>query len=138
MFKKIIDFMKNNYFQVFAVTFSLFAILYFWGCESQVKSIECEDKWITRNELTAEYDLMVARFQDKFKSLDMQDKFKEHLVENLVIVSQGGNINPVGVLLGLLGVLGGGAIADNATKRRKEKKTLEEIVKNGNGTTNTS
>jgi len=122
-----------------------------FGCDSQVTSLTDSTKKIGRQELTLELQseidilnyrakLLDAQAQAKFRSLDSQDKLKELLTQQMVIYSQTGGVNPLGIVTSLMSILGIGAVTDNVRLRKKivgsNKKTNASAsdASNGNST----
>lgn len=133
-------FLKDN---AATITFTIIAIIILWlmfGCESQVQSLIDPAKKVTRPELTLELESELgrleflsrnldARARAKFNSLDSQDKLKQFVTQQIVIYSQTGGVNPLGIVTSLMSILGIGAVTDNVRLRKKivgsNKKTTD-------------
>ena len=98
---------------VYVVTISVAIFLY--ACESQVRSLDGSKTLVTRAELQAELNAYIDRADIKFASLDRQDKFRQLVLNNAMLVVQGNTFNPVGILTGLLGIYGISQAAKNTT-----------------------
>lgn len=120
--KKLLRFANGEKCQVLAAI--VCAGLLVWGlsCESKVSSLLTPNTRVTRMELQAELDLIIARAGNRFKSLDQQDAFKTFMFDNLSLYAETGGVNVAGMIQMAVSILGIGAIADNVTKRRKIKK----------------
>lgn len=107
----------------------------FWtyGCDSKVSSILAPNTKVTRVELNIEVQTEAKRIENELdnlmalaevrnQELDRQDAFKTKLVEFGMVIAEGGTLNPAGVAVGLLGVLGIGAVVDNRIK--------DKVIKN--------
>lgn len=108
---------------VLALTFSF----WFFGCQSKTKSLIDPTIQVTEDELNIEYTSELSRLESemqvlkqttevRLQDLKRQDKFKQALFENAVLIAETGNPNPLG-LLSLLGTIFGiSAIIDNRRK----------------------
>lgn len=134
--KKVLD---HNQGLTISVVLAIGLCVWFFGCDSQVTSLVRPGEKVTRVELQAELDSEKARLSTELKTLkvkaaakeqelDKQDAIKAQIAEIGLAVVEGGSINPVGVGVSLLGVLGIGAVVDN---RRKDThiKTLKNNKK---------
>jgi len=124
-----------RHYQGTSVAIIIVIAVLFWtyGCESKVASIMAPNQKVTRAELTLEVqkeaerlenelDNLIALAELKEQDLDRQDAFKAKLVELGTVVAEGGTLNPVGVGVGLLGIIGIGATVDNRIK--------DKVIKN--------
>jgi len=131
--EKIKEWMRHNQFVATALVACVIVLVWVYGCESKVKSPFDPSEMVTRAELVNQIDYINAQIGLAFKELDKQDVFKQKLFEIGVAVAEGGTINPVGVGVSLLGVLGLGAVADNR-KKNAVIKTLQNGSSNGTTT----
>jgi hypothetical protein len=86
------------------------------GCESSVKSPFTPEQRVTRSQLIAQVESYNAGVKLAVASLDKQDLFRQYLVNEILAVAQGGTLNPSGIIVGLVGILGVGAVVDNRRK----------------------
>lgn len=135
MYQKIKKTLDHNQGLTVAIVVAIGLCVWFFGCESQVASITTPGEKVNRNELQAEIEgekarlsaelkALKAKATAKEKDLDRQDQIKAQIAEIGLAVAEGGQINPLGVGVSLLGVLGIGAIADNRLAKDKVIKTL--------------
>lgn len=117
-------FLKDNLFLACGIVVAVILLVWFYGCESKVRSIDGSNQMVTRPELRAELDVFLAKAEVRFKQLDQMDQLKQTLLNSLALYAHTGTLNPLGVLSSILGVLGAGAIGDNVRKR-KEITTLK-------------
>ncbi len=120
--KKLAKLFRHNQCLSVAVIVVITALYWLYGCESKVMSIADPPAKVTRAELKIEIDAFLATAEIRYAELDKQDEFKQKLVEFGMVMAEGGTLNPAGVAVGLLGVLGLGAIADNRIK--------DKVIKN--------
>jgi hypothetical protein len=127
MKQKIKKALEHNQGLTVAVVAAIGLCVWMFGCESQVASLTVPGEKVTRNELQAEIESEKARLSAELKALkakaaakekdlDRQDQMKARIAEIGLAVAQGGQINPLGVGVSLLGVLGVGAVVDNRRK----------------------
>ena len=108
---------------VYAVTIGVARFLY--ACESQVRSLDGSRRLVTRVELQAELDAYLDKVDIRFASLDRQDKLRELILNNAMIVVQGNPFNPIGLLTGfaaLYGVTQAGKKTTGAIKNVRAKR----------------
>lgn len=116
MVDKIKKMFRHNQFLAVALVICLSLGVYLVGCDSTVRSPVNQEIKVNRVELDAEREHTLAKFKFAYEDLAKQDIFKQKLFEIGLVAAQGGTINPVGVGISLLGILGIGAIADNKKK----------------------
>lgn len=129
--KKILAFMNHERYQVIAGFLCI--VLTVWGlsCESKVRSLADPTRKITRAELRIEVEQFLATAEIRFKSLDLQDDLKALVFDKLVLFSQTGVFNPMGIIPLIVGIMGGAAVTDNVRKRIEIKK-LNNVSKGTN------
>ncbi|MFW9894044.1 MAG: hypothetical protein ACFFFO_17705 [Candidatus Thorarchaeota archaeon] len=134
--KKIGEAMRHNRFAAIAVIVAACILVWMGGCESTTTSPISQQE-VTRPQLVAEADKFAADLALAYADLDRQDAFKQQVAELGVAVAQGGEVNPVGAALSLLGILGIGIAVDNRVKDSviKSKTNALNTVNGGNTTT---
>ena len=131
--KKLMEMFRHYQGTSVAVIIVIAVLFWTYGCDSKVASIMAPNQKVTRVELSlevqmeakrleAELDNLIALAEVKEQDLDRQDAFKAKLVEFGMVIAEGGTVNPAGVAVGLLGVLGIGAVVDNRIK--------DKVIKN--------
>ena len=113
-----------------AIIICIAALLWLYGCNSTVESMNTPGKMVTRPELKLEVDNYLATANLKFEDLNRQDAFKAELVKYGLVVAEGGTLNPVGVGMSLASILGLASIVDN-----RKKDGIITGLKKVNGTT---
>lgn len=114
---KIWKFIRHNIGFCVGVPISFLFLFYCYSCESKVISLVNSNVKINRAELIIEVDQLLARAAARFDDLDQQDLVKDTIFNSVLDLAQGKNINPLGVVLTLAGILGLGAGVDNIKKR---------------------
>ncbi|MBA7486282.1 hypothetical protein ES707_21838 [subsurface metagenome] len=120
--KKILTFLNHERYQLIAIFFCVLFSLWGLCCESKVQSVRDPTRYITRDELRIEVEQFLSLAEIRFKNLDRQDELKTLVSNQVLLWSQTGTFNPMGLLPTILGLLGIGAIADNVKKRIEIKK----------------
>lgn len=94
--------------RVAVITVCLISILliYGYGCESRVTSIYNKDVKVTRGELQVELDDILAQVKLKVTDLNRQDAIKAVILQNAVLLIEGGPTNPVGILSAIAAIYG--------------------------------
>lgn len=147
--EKVGEWVRHNLGLFVAICLSIPLLVWGFGCESKVKSIEDPAQWVTREELAVEVQAVQqaneAKFEDlisdaelaikraqedavieaeqlkvlvakKERLLQQQDDVKAAILEMGLVLAEGGTVNPLGAGLTILGILGIGAVRDNAKK----------------------
>lgn len=117
---------RHNVFLVTAAAIVICLSVWLIGCESTTTSPFNPTQKITRDQLAIQVDTYNKQVELAVQDLDRQDMFKQYLIDSALVVAQGGTLNPMGVALGALGILGLGATADNVRKN-----TVIKTLQNG-------
>jgi len=117
MMKQVWSFIRHNFGTVFAIPACFLVLFYAYSCQSTVISLVKPGERITRAELVAEVDSILAAAEARFADLERQELVKNTIFNSLVEVAAGGAVNPVGLLQVLGSIIGLGAVADNIRKR---------------------
>lgn len=115
--KKIYTFIRHNSGIVIGFCLLPLVLLYAYSCHSTVISLVQTNRKVTRQELVAEVDFILAQAAAKFDDLDRQDLVKSTIFNSLIEVAQGKPPNAAGVALVIGNILGLGAVVDNVRKR---------------------
>jgi len=124
---KLKQLFNHERYQAIGVIVCIALAIWLVSCESQVRSIIDPTKKVNRNELQAEADYTLSLIADRMEDLSRQDELKKLLLQNALLFSEAGTINPYGLIVGIAGILGIGATVDNVRKRQTIKK-----LENGN------
>ena len=122
MWKKIATAFNHERYQI--VAGFLCVLLTVWGlsCEAKVQSLRDPAKNVTRDELHIEVNEFMALAEIRYNNLDLQDDFKDFVFNQVLLWSQTGQFNPIGLIPTLIGLFGIGAVTDNVRKRITIKK----------------
>ena len=126
MLEKIKVVLKHNQFLALALVVILVMGVWLVGCTSTTPSVLNPDEKVTRPELNAEISMFKVKVEAAVKDLNQQDLFKQELFNIGLAVAQGGTISPIGAGVTLLGILGIGAVGDNAVKNKEIKRKTDE------------
>jgi len=114
--KKLWTTIRHNQGLVIGSAFCLVALLMFYGCESQVRSLKQPGLLVNRAELKLELDQVVGEFELRIVDLDKQDEFRNALFSIGQSLAAGDAVTPVGIFLVLGNILGLAAVIDNRRK----------------------
>ena len=94
----ILKWLNANHWYIIALL--IIAGLFFWtyGCESKVTSLMYPDKQVNRGELQVEIEYVAGIAKTRVMDLDKKDAIKQALFDALTVVSQGGQVNAMGLL----------------------------------------
>lgn len=104
------------------IAFSLF--FYAYGCESKTTSLLDPQKKVNRLELQNQIEFLLRTGEIRFADLDKQDNLRQLIFNQGLIIAQGNNLNPLGVITTIAGVLGMALGVDNVRLRKQRKKAI--------------
>lgn len=98
-------------------------ILLFWGygCPSKVPSLFDPAVKVTRPELQVELDTIVATAEFRLTELDKQDRIRDVIFKNAMIMVETGTLNPLGIITLLAGIYGVTRAGKDVKDRIKHK-----------------
>lgn len=100
------EWFKKNYRTLLIYGVTIGVMLYLYACDSQVRSLDGSRRLVNRSELQQELDTLIAKFDIRLASLDRQDRLREMIVNNAMLIAQGNPFNPIGLLTGIATVYG--------------------------------
>lgn len=124
MWPKLKSFIDKNYLIIIGQVLAALIVIWIYGCESTVTSLNGPELRVTRTELNHELEQFLALANIKFAQLDKQDEFKRIIFNNAVILGTGGTVNPIGVITALFALTGLAATADDIRLRKERKKLI--------------
>lgn len=122
MLDKLKKFFNHERYQLIAGLVICVCLFWLFSCESQVQSLTDPYEKVTRSELEAEVDWILAQARIRMEQLDQQDSIKSMLAQQAMLFATTGTVNPMGVMAALFAVFGIGASIDNVRKRIDIKK----------------
>lgn len=114
--EKLKELYRHNKPFAIAIIIAIGLGIWFFGCESMTTSPFNPGQKVTREQLIIQIETYKRNVELAFTDLDKQDLFKQKLAEIGLAIAEGGTVNPAGVVMSLLGVLGIGAVASNRQK----------------------
>ena len=99
-------------------------VFYAYGCEAKTDSLICPGQQVNRDELMLEIETLLKTTTIRVEDLDKQEKLRQVIFNQALVIAQDGSINPIGLMTSLLAVFGIGAAADDVRLRKQRKKTL--------------
>ena len=124
MFANIKAFVFDKWPILLAWNIVIGLFFYAYGCESKTQSLIDPDKKVTRDYLQSEIDYLLNTGEIRFADLDRQDKLKQMIFNQGLIIAQGNEINPVGIITTLMAIMGVGVTADDVRLRKERKKLI--------------
>lgn len=118
------EYIKKNIHWLISINVAIFVITYAYGCEAKTKSMIYPDHKVTRAELTTELELLASKTKIAYADLDRQEQLRDIVLNQSFIVAAGGSVNPVGVIMSVMSVLGIGIATDDIRLRKKIKNTI--------------
>lgn len=122
----MLNWLKKYKSLITACLISFFVLLYVYGCEPKVESINGNRRMVTREELQVELNQIMALAEVRMLELEKQEQLRALILENALIIVEGQPFNPVGLITGfaaLYGVSQGsfqiGRGVKNKVKKRK-------------------
>lgn len=117
---------------IITIAVTICMVFYLYSCESVVKGILDPNVKINRAELQAELEQINSMAVVRTASLDQQDKFRQLLFENALILATGSPFSPVGLLTGIAAIYGLVSAANSTVKTIKNNVINPKVT---NGTT---
>jgi hypothetical protein len=111
------EWIKNHIPIITALIVGVCLIVYQEGCEPSVKSLLDESRYVTRGELNLELDQIVAKAEFRMIELDKQEKIRDIILQNALVLAAGQPLNPVGIITALAAVYGIGSGVQVVRKR---------------------
>lgn len=105
------------------ITIVLLTGFLFWGfsCPARVPSLTHPDKLITRPELQVELDSIIATAEFRIADLDRQEQFRDIIFKNALLMVEGGQLNPLGIITMFASIYGISRGASDIVKKVKKK-----------------
>jgi hypothetical protein len=119
MLDKILLFFNENHGISIAAALVVIFGVWFYGCESTVRSLNDPNVKVTRTELQGEINAYLATAQSKMRTLDEQDAIRKVILDNASIIAASGSFNPIGAINALISILAIGSAVDSRNKVAK-------------------
>lgn len=113
--------LSDNWPKAFALTVLTALLFWGYGCPPKAQSILTPGKKLTRPELQIELDTIVATIEFRMSDLEDQERIRDLVFKNALVMVDGGSLNPVGIMTMLAGLYGA-AVAGKQVKDRIKKK----------------
>jgi len=119
---KFFDLLCANYIRVFCVLLYCFFVYAAHGCEPTTRSLLTPNLKVTRNQLQIELESIKRDFELRSANLEEQERLRQFILQNALMIAQQGTINPIGLLTGLAAFYGVGSATNSVVKSVKTKK----------------
>jgi len=124
------DWFKKNHTTIITIVVSICFVFFMYSCESSVKGILDPNVKVNRAELQVELDRINSMAAVRIASLDQQDKFRQLLFENALVLAAGSPFSPVGLLTGIAAIYGL-VSAGSSTVKTIKNNVINPKVNNG-------
>lgn len=112
---------EKHWPSVLTLGFGVFMLYFGYGCESKVQSLQDPPRKITRTQFDEELLRLMQLAEIRKIDLDRQDELRSLILNNALILIEGNQINPFGIITAIAGLYG---IAQGG-------KNIKTAVKNG-------
>lgn len=121
-----------NKYRAVIITTVVIACVSFWlySCDPVVNSILIPNLKVTRLELELELEQINGMAAVRLANLEQQEKFRQLIFENAMLLAMGSPLNPVGILTGIAAIFGL-VSAGNSTVTAIKKYVINPKVNNG-------
>lgn len=119
---KFLD-LSDNWPKLLAIVLLTAFLFWGYGCPSRVTSLNDPAVKVTRPELQIELDHIIATAEFRLADLERQDRIRDIIFQNALLMVEGGTLNPIGIatmLAGIYGVTRGGSDIVKRVKKKKE------------------
>jgi hypothetical protein len=117
-------------YQTVAAIVAILSLVWFFGCETEVPSVQNPEVKVCAPELEAELAMVLSKYEKRFRDIDRIDQFKALAFQQGQTLAAGGALNLPGLIGTVAAILGVGAIVDNTRKRAEIKKLRETLSSN--------
>lgn len=107
----------------YLLSLTVVCVFIFWaiGCQPVTKSLVDPAQKVTRAELIGEIDYLMAKYKIAINDLDKQQEFRDIIIQQTTKIFSSEDIDPIGLMITAMSILGLGAGADNIRLRRQRK-----------------
>ena len=116
---------KTNCGEIISFVLVIWLLVFAFGCQPKTRSLIDPEKKIDRKALIIEMDYLQSRFETATIDLDKQEKLRNIILQQSLTIANSGDINPLGIITGLMAIFGAGASVDNVRLRKKAKNDLQ-------------
>lgn len=114
---------KINWIKTAPVIAASLLLLWAVGCQPTVQSILNPSTKVTAETLQLELNTILAQYEIRKASLEQQQQLRDLLLNNALLITQTGSVNPLGIITGLLAFYGIGSAANDTKKAVKRLTT---------------
>jgi len=107
-------------------------VIFMYGCEPKVKSLNHSGVFVTRAELQLELETVMTLAEIRVADLDRQQALRNLILQNALILAAGQPLNPVGILTAIAALYGIGQASNNVVKTVKNT-VKKKAGNNGTG-----
>ena len=126
------EWIKKNSTLMITFLFTAGLLVYVYGCEPKVQSLNSSHTLVNRQELQLELNHIINMAQLRMVDLDKQEELRTIILQNALILVQGQPFNPIGLITAAAAVYGIAQGGSNITRVVKTKTNKKKV---NNGTT---
>ena len=115
----MLNWLKLNYRIVLAFLTVVFMTVYLYSCQPTVMSIEDNGRQVTRGELQVELTRVITLAELRFADLEKQERLRELILQNALILASGSVLDPVGIITGVAAIYGIASAGGSITRTVK-------------------
>jgi len=127
----MVTWIKTHWQSIMIVLVTIGFVIFMYGCEPKVKSLNHSGQFVTRAELQLELETLMTLAEIRVADLDRQQALRNLILQNALILAAGQPLNPVGILTAVAALYGIGTASKNITQTVK---TAVKKKDNNNGT----
>ncbi|NVM23980.1 MAG: hypothetical protein HWN68_19650 [Desulfobacterales bacterium] len=126
----MLEWIKKHGSVVITVVVTICLLIWLYGCEPKVRSLNDSERRVTRQELQLELNQLIGLAELRMLDLDRQERLRAIILQNALILVQGQPFNPVGLITAVAAVYGVSQAGGNVSKVVKVAREKRK-VKNG-------
>jgi len=128
----MIEWIKKNSTFLITGLVTIGVLLYCYGCEPKVPSLNNTHELVNRQELQLELNHIISMAQLRMVDLEKQEQLRTIILQNALVLVEGQPFNPVGIVSAVAAIYGIASGSQNITRVVKNK-TLKRKAENGTG-----
>ena len=113
--------LKEPWPSIIAIAITAAILVWVVGCPPEVESLRSPGKFVNRSQLANELAEIMQTAEYKMAALDQQEQFRDLILQNALLVIEGGTLNPVGLITGALAIYGAGGLTKKTAIAIKHK-----------------
>lgn len=104
---------------IIPIAVAIVLCIYAYGCEPKTRSLLDPRNQVTGLELKMEMESLIAQLQLREIDLERKMYIRDIILQQGLIITQTGAVNPIGIITSILAILGVTATVDDIRLRKK-------------------